>query len=49
MIASSTGSAIFSRGLMRPSDIGRRTSALNMLANFSVAVANTTSSSPSRK
>ena len=37
-IASSTGMAAFSRGLMRPSDIGRRTSALNMFAKRSADV-----------
>ncbi len=37
-MASSTGQACFSPGFRSPSAIGRRLSALNMLANRSVAL-----------
>jgi hypothetical protein len=47
-IASSTGHACFSFGFSRPSAIGRRASALNMLAKRSVAEPKMTISSPSR-
>jgi hypothetical protein len=46
---SSTCVAAGSPGFNTPLAIGRRTSALNMCANFSAALPYTTSSSPSRK